>query len=157
MKEVMAMAIAVEREPTEAHDAERDVLRQLEAILQAAQPAGTGTARIVGASGEEVAIPASLLQILRQAAHYLAQDKLVSVVPLDKELTTQQASDILNVSRPYLVRLLEEGALPFTKVGTHRRVRFNDLMQYKQRRDAERRQGLAELTQMSQEFGLDEE
>ncbi|MGH2516681.1 MAG: helix-turn-helix domain-containing protein [Ktedonobacterales bacterium] len=65
------------------------------------------------------------------------------------------AADILNISRSYLVRLLEEGALPFAKIGTHRRVRFDDLMRYKQRRDAERRWGLAERTQMSQEFGLD--
>lgn len=149
------MATAIERGPAAAHDAERDALRQVEAVLQAER--ATGTVRIIGTSGEDVAIPASLLHVLRQAAHYLAQDKLVSVVPLNKELTTQQAADILNVSRPYMVRLLEEGALPFTKIGTHRRVRFDDLMQYKQRRDAERRQGLAELTQMSQEFGLDED
>ena len=149
------MATAIERGPAAAHDAERDALRQVEAVLQAER--ATGTVRIIGTSGEDVAIPASLLHVLRQAAHYLAQDKLVSVVPLNKELTTQQAADILNVSRPYMVRLLEEGALPFTKIGTHRRVRFDDLMQYKQRRDAQRRQGLAELTQMSQEFGLDED
>lgn len=149
------MATALERGPTEAHDTERDALQQLEAALQTERAATIS--KLVGADGKEVAIPASVLQVLRQAAHYLAQDKLVSVVPINKELTTQQAAELLNVSRPYLVRLLEEGALPFTKIGTHRRVRFDDLMQYKQRRDAERRRGLAQLTQMSQEFGLDED
>lgn len=73
----------------------------------------------------------------------------------EKTLTMQQAAHILNVSHPYLVRLLKDGAFPFTKIGAHHRVRFDDHVQYKQRRDAERRRGLAELRRMSQEFGLD--
>jgi excisionase family DNA binding protein len=89
--------------------------------------------------------------------HELAQGEAVTVVPVNKELTTQEAADILNVSRPYLVKLLEEGEIPFVKTGTHRRVRFIDLMAHKRRRDAERRRGLARLTQMSQEMGLYDE
>jgi excisionase family DNA binding protein len=61
---------------------------------------------------------------------------------------------MLNISRPYLIKLLEQGDIPFTKTGTHRRVRFSDLMEYKKYRDSERRKGLAELTQLSQELGL---
>ena len=70
------------------------------------------------------------------------------------ELTTQEAADLLNVSRPFLIGLLEDGQLPHHKVGTHRRVRFADLMTYKRRRDAESEEALRELTALSQEMKL---
>jgi excisionase family DNA binding protein len=79
------------------------------------------------------------------------------IASIDKELTTQQAADILQMSRPYLIKLLEHNEIPFIKTGTHRRIRLNDLMEYKKRREAERAQGLTELTQLSQEYGLYEE
>ncbi|HEY7832450.1 MAG TPA: helix-turn-helix domain-containing protein [Ktedonobacterales bacterium] len=75
-------------------------------------------------------------------------------MPLNKELTTQEAADLLNVSRPFLIKLLEQGGVPFAKTGSHRRIRFSDLMAYKHRRDADRQRALARLTQMSQEVGL---
>ena len=78
-------------------------------------------------------------------------------MPVHMELTTQEAADLLNVSRQYLVRLLEDGAMPFTKTGTHRRIRFGDLMAYKRARDATRRQGLKRLTRLSEELGLYDE
>ncbi|HZR43328.1 MAG TPA: helix-turn-helix domain-containing protein [Ktedonobacteraceae bacterium] len=74
-----------------------------------------------------------------------------------KELTTQEAADILNISKAYMIKLLEQGDIPFIKVGTHRRILLDDLMDYKQRRDASRKKSLAELTQMSQELGLYDE
>lgn len=79
------------------------------------------------------------------------------VIPVDEELTTQEAADILNVSRPYLVSLLEQGVIPFVKTGTHRRIPLGDLLEYKTRRDAQRRKALTELTQLSQELGLYDE
>ena len=78
-------------------------------------------------------------------------------MPIDRELTTQQAADLLNNSRPYLVKLLEQGESPYTKTGTHRRIRFSDLMNYKVRRDGQRAEALTELTQQSQELGLYDE
>lgn len=71
-----------------------------------------------------------------------------------KELSTFEAADLLNVSRPFLVKLLNEGAIPHTGVGTHRRVQLKGIVAYKAHRDAEREKTLAHLTQMSQDMGL---
>jgi excisionase family DNA binding protein len=108
----------------------------------------------VGQNHEEVELPPSVLRLLRQVIGHLIRGDHVTLVPLHRELTTQEAADLLNVSRPYLVRLLGEGKIPYRKVGTHRRVLFQDLMEYRQARDAERRRGLARLTQESQDLGL---
>jgi excisionase family DNA binding protein len=101
-----------------------------------------------------VALPAALFDALLQVAHHLARGDAVQVIPVHTELTTQQAADLLGVSRPHVVKLVEEGDLPFSKVGTHRRIRFDDLMTYKARRDAEREAALTRLTQSAEDLGL---
>ena len=84
----------------------------------------------------------------------LAEGNAVKVVSVHAELTTQEAADILNVSRPHLVKLLEEGALPFHRIGKHRRVRFADLMQFKARRDQASEEAMAALAKQAQELGM---
>lgn len=110
--------------------------------------------RLVSLAGEEISLPEPVFHLLRQLVHDLAQGNSVTIVPVHKELTTQEAADILNVSRQYLVELLSAGAIPFTLVGKHRRIRFGDLMDYKECRDASRREGLSRLTKKSQKLGL---
>ena len=110
-------------------------------------------AKLIGPHGEELALPPSLATLLQQAAQSLLQGETVTVVSVDRELTTQEAADFLNMSRQYVVQLLERGEIHFTKTGTHRRVKFGDILAYKQRRDAQRRQILDELTQLGQEMG----
>ena len=79
---------------------------------------------------------------------------MIALVSVERDLTTQQAADILNVSRPYLIKLLESGALPFHKTGSHRRVPLATLLTYKRRRDEERERALDESAQLHQDIGL---
>ncbi|KTC13298.1 hypothetical protein AO391_01720 [Pseudomonas marginalis ICMP 9505] len=85
----------------------------------------------------------------------LALGKNVEAAVQDqRKLTSQQAADRLNVSRPHLVKMLEEGAIPFTKTGRHRRIRFSDLIAFKQRRDEESQEAMDALAQQAQELGM---
>jgi excisionase family DNA binding protein len=91
--------------------------------------------------------------VLERVVEVLARGDAITVVPVGKEVTTQQAADLLNVSRQYVVRLLDEGRIPFRKTGKHRRLRVEDVVAFKEKRDKDRRAGLRELSQLTQEFG----
>lgn len=82
----------------------------------------------------------------------MSRGESVTVIPHDKQLTSQEAAEILSVSRPHLIELLDRGELPFHRVGTHRRIKIEDALAYRERRDAERRAALAELTRLSEEL-----
>jgi excisionase family DNA binding protein len=118
----------------------------------------SGTVRLsvtdAGGVEREVQLPGSALRLLMSVLSEMARGNAVSLIPLHAEVTTQEAADILNVSRPYLVGLLEKGAIPFRKVGVQRRVQFRDLMDYKARSDADRRAALDELARQAQELRL---
>lgn len=129
---------------------EAQSIKELERILSVKD----FQAKLVGANGEKINIPEPIYQVLLQVVHAMASGKAISIIPQQQELTTQQAAEFINVSRPYLIKLLEQGEIPHIKVGSHRRVRFDDLMNYKQQRDVKRDQLLTELTQMSQEAGF---
>jgi excisionase family DNA binding protein len=137
--------------PVAAAESERPRLGELDALLDAD---AADSPRLLGRGGGEVELPASAMELLRRLVHLLAAGHAVTVVALERELTPRQAAEILGVSRPYLVRLLDRGDIPWTRTGTHRRVRLEDLLAYKQRRDAERRAALRELTQLSDQLGL---
>lgn len=106
------------------------------------------------AGDDALVVPREAAVLLAQVLGYLANGEGVNVMPDSAELTTQQAAEFLNVSRPHLIKLLEAGQIPFRRVGTHRRIRFRDLRLYKSQDDLERRQAADELTQLSQELGL---
>lgn len=99
-------------------------------------------------------IPPSAFRILVRAVRDLSLGRSVAIIHYDHELTTQQAADILNVSRPHLIKLVEEGKIAYHMVGTHRRIRMGDLMRFKQTRDDERRSSLRELRKVSESLGL---
>lgn len=106
------------------------------------------------AGDDALVVPREATVLLAQILGYLANGEDVHVMPDSAELSTQRAAELLNVSRPYLVKLLESGEIPFRLVGTHRRIRFRDLRRYQSRDDLERRQAADELTQLSQELRL---
>jgi excisionase family DNA binding protein len=96
-------------------------------------------------NGQVFDIPEPLRTLLQQAVSIMAVGDSVGIVPLQKELTTQEAADLLGVSRPYIVKLLEEGEIRFRKVGAHRRVQLSHVLAYKERQDREMEQGLDEM------------
>ena len=110
--------------------------------------------KLVGSNGEEIVIPESVYSILRHIVGAMASGQAISLVPHNHELTTQEAADILNVSRPFLVKLLDQGEIPCIKVGKHRRIRLEYLSLYKEHRDNKRRHQLYRLIEMTEEAGL---
>jgi len=111
------------------------------------QPEGAG-------KDEAVLLPRRAFELLVELLAQMANGNAVTIVPVHAELTTQQAADMLNVSRPYLVKLLEEGKLPCRKVGTRRRVRAADVLTFKRIDDARRRDAVDELTSEAEKLGL---
>ena len=156
-------------DPVNATNEERRAVEALNRLL-ARQPAMTHDAnqgdkqpgatvpgpgfRLLAPDGEEAELPASVARLLRDIVCHLARNRAVTVVPVHRELTTQQAADLLNVSRPYLISLLERGAIPYTRLDKHRRIKLDDVMAYKRRRDIEAKEALDELARLSQELGL---
>ncbi len=105
-------------------------------------------------SGRTTEIDETVYRLFRQLLIDLAQNRAVSIIPVDHELTTHQAADLLNVSRPYLIRLLDQGKITFRMVGTHRRIRLEDLLTYKDKVRAESDKALDELVKDSQDMDL---
>ncbi|MGO8752788.1 MAG: helix-turn-helix domain-containing protein [Thermoguttaceae bacterium] len=103
---------------------------------------------------ESISIPVTAFRLLNGILTEMAKGNAVTLIPVHAELTTQQAAHILNVSRPFLIEQLEKGAIPYRKVGTHRRVMFKDLMEYKRTMDRNRLNALEELSAIDQELGL---
>lgn len=100
-------------------------------------------------------LPPKVLRLIADLLGSLAEGKAVSVVPKDLDVTTQEAAMFLNVSRPYLIRLLEEGKIRFHKVGSHRRIRFDDIVHYKEERTRKSNDALQALADQAQEIGMD--
>ena len=108
----------------------------------------------IAETDEQVELPAAAVRLLVDLLSAMAKGDTVSLIPIHTELTTQQAADLLNVSRPFLIRQLEEGAIAFRKVGTHRRILFHDLMSYKHEIDGKRIEALDEMAAQAQELDM---
>lgn len=102
----------------------------------------------------EIKLSKSMFIALTELLEEMAAGKAVMLIPVDAELTTQEAADLLNVSRPYLVKLLDEGKIPCRTVGRYRRVRYEDLLKYQQLADARRQTAMDSLVAQAQELGL---
>lgn len=104
--------------------------------------------------GTDLVLPRHALALLRDLLAEMAQGNAVTIVPTHAELTTQQAANVLNVTRPHLIKLLEDGAIPFSRVGTHRRIRYQDLMAHKAERDHASQEALDALIEQAQELDM---
>ncbi len=104
--------------------------------------------------GEELRLPSAVKTLLMHLLTEMSRGNAVTIIPIHAELTTQEAADFLNVSRPYLVGLLERGEIGFHHVGTHRRVKFQDLAAYKNKQELERETAMVELANQAQELDM---
>jgi len=104
--------------------------------------------------GTELKLPKAATRLLHHLLTEMSLGNAVTLIPIHAELTTQEAADYLNVSRPYLIKLLEAKEIPFHMVGTHRRVKFSDLEAYRKNAELERREAMQELATQAQKLGM---
>ncbi|MET0570507.1 MAG: helix-turn-helix domain-containing protein [Pedobacter agri] len=105
-------------------------------------------------SKERIKIPSRALEFLSDILKAMSEGKPISIIPIATEVTTQKAAEILGCSRPYLIKLLEEGQIQFVKVGKHRRIKFEDVVSYKQKMKKDQKQNLIDIMTFDEENGL---
>lgn len=135
-------------------DEERKIAAESSRLLAAIIGKGEAAHIRVVDGEQEITVPVSAMRMLVDILAHMAEGESMTLIPQHAELTTQQAADFLNVSRPYFVKLLEEGKLLFHKVGSHRRIYFRDLVAYKEHNMNERRQAMEELAAQAQELKM---
>lgn len=105
-------------------------------------------------TNDKIKIPLSALKLLGDILKAMSQGKLISLVPISTELTTQAAAEFIGCSRPHLVKLLEEGKIAFTKVGKHRRIKFDDIVKYRNQMKNQQKQHIIDIMNADEETGL---
>jgi excisionase family DNA binding protein len=128
-----------------------DLARLARGLTDVKSPA---RAKLVGPDGSQIDIPEDLYGVLRDVVNALSQGMAISIAPHNTMLTTQEAADLLNISRPTLVRLLTDGEIPYTMRGRHRRVLQRDVLDYSDRTRAERREALDQMAADAEDDGL---
>ncbi len=132
----------------------RESGRALAALLSEQTAQSESVSLRIGSDDTVITLPASALHLMAQLLAEMGRGNTVALVPVEREISTFEAADMLNVSRPYLIKLLEAGAIPFRRVGTHRRVALQNLLEYKRADDAKSAAILDDLTAEAQELGM---
>jgi excisionase family DNA binding protein len=127
---------------------EHKQVQELEAMLNRGNPA------LVSSAGERIDLPNTVYEILRKVVTLMAHGQAVTLVPENQAVTTQRAADILGMSRPFFVKLLETGVMPYHRVGNQRRAYLREVLAYAQKRDEERHSALDRLSRAALEAGL---
>ncbi len=135
-------------EPVAPPEFEEGQIRELNRMLQ------LGTPALVGADGERLELPNAVYRLLKDIAHNMQLGRAIVLIPENQQLTTQRAADLLGVSRPHLIKLLEAGELAYHKVGSHRRIYLKALVAYQKRRDTDRKAALDRIAKEAFESGL---
>lgn len=135
-------------QPVVLPESDESQVRALHRMLQLGSPA------LVGADGERLELPNAVYRLLKDIARNMQLGRAIVLIPENQQLTTQRAADLLGVSRPHLIKLLEAGELPYHKAGSHRRIYLKDLIAYQKRRDAERKAALDRIAREAFESGL---
>jgi excisionase family DNA binding protein len=143
----------VTQEPVLPAPADRAGLIALHDALAKVPSRKRASCKLIGPNGEQYVLPESVFATLVQSVEALERGDAVTIVPIERLLTTQQAANILNISRPYLVKLLDRNEIPFERTGTHRRLKIDDVLAYRAKRRAERLAQLERLTQLSEDDG----
>jgi excisionase family DNA binding protein len=141
------MSIAT-REPIAPPATEQVQIRDLERMLD------LGTPALVGASGERIVVPPTVYKVLRTVVGLMAEGRSVTLLPDDRVVTTQRAADLLGMSRPFFIKLLDTGAMAHHRVGNQRRVYLRDVLQFARKRDEECQAALDRLSRQAFEAGL---
>lgn len=132
-----------------------DLARNSSRLLAACIGQGpTARLRVIDGDNQPIEVPVTALRMLVDILANMAEGNAINLVPIHAELTTQQAADFLGVSRPHLVGLVDRGLIPHHKVGTHRRIYFRDVLEYRQQRMGQSRAALDALTEQAQKLGL---
>ncbi|MBY8874084.1 helix-turn-helix domain-containing protein [Micromonospora sp. PLK6-60] len=154
----MSLSAAMAASVMPSEGAERQQVAAMEAfLLRHPRAAGRSTARLVSSDGEEVEVPAQLVDVLRQISAMLARGDGVAISAIARELTTTEAAKLLGMSRPTLVRLLDSGAIPAHRVGSHRRVFLSDALAFRQRQMDERRKSYEALMWEADALGFNDD
>jgi len=158
-KQEMTMLALIDQthEPFVADEAEAVIARQAADRLKAVAEANESVKITVGKEDDKIIVPlpARAVALIYEVLEAMANRTPMSLIPHEAELTTQQAADYLNVSRPYLIRQLEAGKLQYRKVGSHRRVRFADLIDYERNCREEQKKALVDLNEEAKRLGLE--
>jgi excisionase family DNA binding protein len=139
------------RERTVLPPEELSDLTEVARMLAEAVPA---RARLVAPDGTQIEVPAELYEVLRDVVAALSDGLAITIAPHNTMLTTQEAADLLNISRPTLVRLLTDGEIPYSLRGRHRRVLLRDILDYQERTRRDRRQALDQMAADGEDTGL---
>lgn len=145
LKPIRKLSKLDQKVASESYNALSSVIEQ----LNSGQPAIE-----IEETGEKIKIPISALKLLGDILKAMAQGKLISIVPVATEVTTQAAAEILGCSRPHLVKLLENGNIAFTKVGKHRRIKFDDILRYRKQMKQIQKQNIIDIMNRDEETGL---
>jgi excisionase family DNA binding protein len=129
-------------------DSEQRQVQAVERLLHRGVPA------LINPSGERIELPKTVFEVLRTAVKFMSNGQAVTLVPENKVVTTQRAADILGMSRPFFIKLLDSGTMPHHRVGNQRRVYLRDVLAYGKRRDHERMAALDRLAHDAYEAGL---